>query len=124
MLADNIIRSCPEPTEWTHNMVVALKKSGDTRMCLDSRPLNKWTIRSRHHTASFKDVLRSLNGAHFFSSLDAKICYWTVKLHKESQPLTAFNTPFGKFCFLRLAFGLNTAAEVFQEKIDSAMDGI
>ena len=53
-----------------------------------------------------------------------RVGYWTKKLSKESQLLTAFNTPFKKYCFVRLPFGLSISAEVFSENMDRALAGI
>ena len=45
-------------------------------------------------------------GARYFSKLDAKAGYWSVELEEESQQLTTFWTPFGRYYFKRLPFGL------------------
>jgi hypothetical protein len=56
--------------------------------------------------------------------LDAKSGYWTQKLDPHSQVLTAFNTPFRKYCFQRLPFGLSVSSEIFCQKMDQALQGI
>ena len=40
-----------------------------------------------------------------------------VKLNDASSDLTTFQTCFGRYCWLRLPFGLNSAAEIFQKKV-------
>ena len=124
MESDGIIRPCPETTDWVHNIVVVSKKNGDIRICLDPRNLNKYLVRSVHHTASWEDVQHSFKNGQFFSTLDAKSGYWTKKLSSESQLLTAFNTPFKKYCFVRLPFGLSVSSEIFCEQMDKALAGI
>ena len=41
--------------------------------------------------------------------------FWQKPLHEESQLLTTFITPFGRFCFTRFPFGITDGSEIFQE---------
>ena len=61
--------------------------------------------------------------ASFSQRLMQKSGYWTKKLNEESQLLTAFNTPFKKYCFIRLPFGLSVSSEIC-EHMDRALAGI
>lgn len=124
MEEEGIIRACPETTDWVHNLVIVVKKNGSLRLCLDTRNLNKYLIRNVHYTASWEDVQHSFNNGQYFSTLDAKSGYWTKQLDEESQILTAFNTPFKKYCFLRLPFGLSASSEIFGEHMDRVLSGI
>ena len=69
-------------------------------------------------------VQHSFKDARCFSTVDAKSGYWTRKLSKESQLLAAFNTPFKKYCFMRLPFGVSVSSEIFCEQMDKALTGI
>lgn len=124
MEAQGIIRPCPETTEWVHNLVIVTKKNGDLRLCLDPRNLNKGLVRNVHYTASWEDAQNTFKDGKYFSTLDAKSGYWTQKLSSSSQPLTAFNTPFKKYCFIRLPFGLSVSNELFCAQMDKALSGI
>lgn len=124
MEQEGIIRACPETTDWVHNLVTVVKKDGTLRLCLDPRNLNKYLIRNVHYTASWEDALHSFRHGQYFSTLDAKSGYWTKKLDERSQLLTAFNTPFKKYCFVRLPFGLSVSSEIFCEHMDRALAGI
>lgn len=53
-----------------------------------------------------------LTGAKYFSILDARSGYWTIKLSEELSLLTTFNTIFGRYRFLRLPFGIVSAQDV------------
>ena len=44
--------------------------------------------------------------------------YWHIVLDLASSPLTMFNTPWDKFRWLRLPFGLKITSDVFQERLD------
>ncbi|XP_071747260.1 uncharacterized protein [Lepeophtheirus salmonis] len=58
------------------------------------------------------------------NTFQPKSGYWTKILDKKSQPLTAFNTPFEKYFFIRLPFSLSISAEIFCEHMDRALQGI
>ncbi|XP_059415130.1 Fc receptor-like protein 5 [Carassius carassius] len=51
-----------------------------------------------------------------FTILDEKDGYWQIKLDEPSSKLCTFNTPWGRYRFLRLPFGIKSASEVFQQK--------
>ena len=65
-----------------------------------------------------------LSDAKYFSVLDATSGYWQIKLDEESSLLTTFNTPFGRYRFTRMPFGIHSAQEVFQKTMDMAFEGI
>ena len=109
--------------DWVHNLVIIATKKGVILICLDSKNLNKYLILSIHYTASREDAQHSFSDSWYFSTLDEKSEYWTKKLSKESQLLTTFITPFKKYCFMRLPFGLSVSSEVFCEEIDKAIAG-
>ena len=67
---------------------------------------------------TFEDVTTKLSGAKFFTKLDARSGHWQVKLDHESSMLTTFNTPFGRYRFLRMPFGIHPAQDVFQKMVD------
>ena len=55
--------------------------------------------------------------------MDAKCGYWNVNLDLESSYLTTFNSPFGRYRFLRMPLGLKMSQDVFQAKIDQTFEG-
>ena len=124
MEQEGIIRACPETTEWVQNLVTVVKKNGTLRVCLDPRNLNNYLIRNVHYTASWEDAQHSFRNGQYFSTLDAKSGYWTKQLDEQSQLLAAFNTPFKKYCFVRLPFGLSASSEIFCEHMDRILAGI
>ena len=63
-----------------------------------------------------EDITTRLAGAKLCSKLDAKNGYWQILL-EESQLLTTFSTPFGRYCFARMPLGLKSAQEVFQKRM-------
>ena len=53
--------------------------------------------------------------------------YWHVRLDEASSKLTTMITPFDRYMWKRLLFGLKVSSEIFQRKIDEALgdlDGV
>ena len=67
---------------------------------------------------TFENVTTKLSGTKFFTKLEALSGYWHVKLDHESSMLTTFNTPFGRYRFLRVPFGIHSVQDVFQKMVD------
>lgn len=59
----------------------------------------------------------------FSSKLDANSGFWQVPLSEQSALLTTFITPFGRFCFNRMPFGISSAPEHFQRCMSSILAG-
>ncbi|KAK7889208.1 hypothetical protein WMY93_024768 [Mugilogobius chulae] len=79
----------------------------------------------RKTSASFcRNTLGQLAGAKVFSKLDAKAGFWQIPLSKESSLLTTFITPFGRYCYNRLCFGLSSAPEHFQKRMQQILEGL
>ncbi len=125
LVREDIIRPVAEATDWVNSLVYVTKESGELRLCLDPKDLNKCVKRPHYYTPTIDDVLPELHGAEYISTLDARSGYWNVMLDPESQLLTTFNTPgFGRFCFRRLPFGLISSQDIFQRQIDTALGGL
>ena len=118
LVEQNILAKTEEPTDWVNSLVCVTKKNGDIRICLDPKDLNKAIRRPHYVTPTIDDVLSKLNGANHFTLIDARCGYWNIKLDQQSAMYTTFNTPFGRYRFLRLPFGLVCAQDVFQRMVD------
>ena len=70
-----------------------------------------------------EDVAAQMPHSTVFSTLDAKSSFWKNPLHKDSSELTTFTTPFGRFRFLRMPFGISSASEVFQYTMEQIFAG-
>ena len=104
--------------------MVAPNSSGNIRVCIDSKPLNKALKMSHHPTLVLDDFLHKLSKVKVFSVYDVQNGYWHVELMKESSVLTTFATPEGQYRWKRLPFGLSSAPEIFQAKMDNAIVGL
>ena len=125
LLSRGILVKVEEPTEWVNQMTVVTKRSGGLRICIDPQPLNKALCREHFKLPTFDDVLPQLENAKVFSKLDVKEAYWHVRLDEESSQLTTMITPFGyRVRWTRLPFGLKVASEIFQRKLNEALEGL
>ena len=113
-----------EPTDWVSNVVVARKKNGDLRICIDPHALNKALKRERYQLPTLEDILPELLKARVFSAIDLKSGYWHVSLDEASSLLTTFSTPYGRYRWLRMPFGCNVSSEIFQKKPQQAIEGL
>ena len=68
--------------------------------------------REHHPIPSLEEITPKLAGAKLLSKPDAHNGYWNVKLEEESSYLTTFNTPFGRYHFLRMLFGLQMSQDI------------
>ncbi|XP_048255270.1 uncharacterized protein K02A2.6-like [Haliotis rufescens] len=119
-----VITEVTEPTEWVSSMVIVHKKQGKLRICLDPRNLNLAVQIEHYKLPTREEVMSQFAGAKVFSKLDASSGFWQMKLDHASSMLTAFNTPFGRYCYLRLPFGISSAPEVYHRTIHQLFEHI
>ncbi|KAL5503306.1 hypothetical protein EMCRGX_G010234 [Ephydatia muelleri] len=124
MVELGVIRPVQEATEWCAGMVVVPKADGKIRICVDFTKLNESVCRELHMLPCVEQILAQLSGAKVFSKLDANSGFWQIKLSESSSPLTTFITPFGRFCFQRLPFGITSAPEIFQKRMSEILLGL
>ena len=108
-----MIKKQEEPTDWVNSMVI-VETPKKMRICIDPGDLNKAIKREHFPMKTIEEVIQNMPGAKVFSKLDATSGYWQLKLDEESSKLCKFNTPFGRYRFLRVPFGIVSASEIFQ----------
>ena len=114
-----IITKIDYHTEWCNSFVLVRKADNSIRICLDPRDLNNAIKTKAHKMLTFDEIAAKLNGARYFSTLDARSGFWSIPLDSESSDLCTFGTPYGIYKFLRLPFGIKTASEIFEERFKS-----
>ena len=124
MEQQGVISKVEEPTAWCAPMVVVPKSSGRVRICTDLTELNRSVMREKHPLPSVEHTLGQLAGAKIFSKLDANAGFWQIPLSEESSLLTTFITPFGRYCYNRLCFGISSAPEHFQKRMSRILEGL
>ena len=105
-------------------MVVATKRNGKIRLCIDPKPLNKALKRSYYPLPAIDNLLPKLTNARVFTLVDAKNGFLHFQLDEQSSLLTTFGTPWGRYRWTRMPFGISVAPEEFQRRLDNAVEGL
>ena len=101
MLDGGAIR--PSQSAWCNAVVLVWKKDGGLRFCIDFRRLNARTKKDSYPFPRMQEMMESMVGAQFFSTMDLKSGFWQVKMSEKSRQYTAFTVgSMGIFEFLRM----------------------
>ena len=95
------------------SLVVVEKPNGKLRICIDPVHLNKALKRSHYPLPVIEDVLPELADVKAFSKADLKDGFLHIEPDNESSLLTTFQTPWGRYCWKRMPFGISPAPELF-----------
>ena len=93
-------------------------------LCRLEKRLNEGVQREFHPLPHVEETLAQLTGAQVFIKLDANSGFWQNPLARKSHLLTTFITPFGRYCFNKLPFGITSAPELFQRRMKSILSGL
>ena len=124
MIKIGVIVSVEEPTEWVSSFVAVEKPDKSLRLCLDPRYLNKAVKRPDFRLPTTEEMITKIGTCKKFTKLDASCAYWQIPLDYESSLLTTFSTPFGRFRFIRMPYGITSASDICQQYIYEILEGI
>jgi len=122
LLKDGIIEESDSP--WASAYVLAKKKNGEMRLCIDFRKLNAMTKKLVYPIPNIEDCLDTLAGKKYFSQIDFSSGFWQILMDEKSKEYTAFRTGDGLFQFRRMPFGLTNAPASFQRMINATLAGL
>lgn len=126
LVKNGIIEKVEESSEWVHPLVIVKKSNGKLRICLDPKELNKAIKRQHRKLPTIDEIISHVNGAKYFSELDATSGFHQIPLDDTSSKLCTFGTPYGRFKFRRLPYGIRSASEVFQDRFEDifSLEGV
>jgi len=119
-----VISPVEEPTDWVSSMTTVIKPDGSVRLCIDPQQLNLALKRCHYPLPTIEDILPELSNVKVFSKADLKEGFLQVQLDDESSKLTTFQTPWGRYKYHRMPFGISPAPEIFQMKLDQNLEGL
>ena len=120
LLAAGIIKESRSP--YASPIVIARKKNGKIRMCIDYRTLNLKTIPDQYTLPRIDDALASLTGSRWFSVLDLRSGYYQIAMSEEDKEKTAFICPLGFYQLEWMPQGITGAPATFQRLMEKAVE--
>ena len=105
-------------------MVAVTKAKGSVQICVDLKPLIESVRHPHHQLSTVEETLGQLRDSKVFTKLDANSGFWQILLDLNSQLLTTFITPLGRYCFTKLPFGISSAPELFQQTMATVLKGL
>jgi hypothetical protein len=105
-------------SKWVANLVPVRKKSGEIRLCVDFRNLNKVSLKDHYPLPKMDYILQKVVGSQKMSMLDGFSGYNQIMVHPDDREKTAFTTPWGTFMYAKMSFGLMNVGATFQREMD------
>ena len=119
-MKEKVIEESNSP--WASPLVAAKKKGADgqvtIRWAVDYRLINAMTEADAFPIPSIEENLEKLQGAKYFSAIDAAAAYHTVPVSEKSRPYLAFLTPWGTYQFKKMPFGAKNAGACYSRLVE------
>lgn len=133
MVEMKVIEPTTEPTPVVSPMVI-VRKNNKLRICIDPSQVNKNLLRRHFPLKTIDDITAKIRDAKYFTLLDCKKGFWQIPVTERTKKYLTFSTPWGRYSFKRLPFGLSASPEIFAqiltdllknvENVESSMDDI
>ncbi|KAE8242671.1 hypothetical protein A4X13_0g7062 [Tilletia indica] len=114
----NVIEPSSSPVSFP---VLMVRQYDKWHFCVDYRNLNTVTIADRYPLPTTDAIFQTLQGKHWYSSLDAIRGYHQHPVREEDRWKTAFVCHRGLYQYRTVPFGLRNAPAVFQRLMDKVL---
>jgi hypothetical protein len=118
----------PSCSEWAATVIFVKKTSVDStpkyRFCTDFHGLNEVTKTPVYPTSDIKVNLPLMAVIKYLKLQDMESAYWHIPVNPDYKNKTGSVTPFGRFSFQSLAYGLTGAPSSFQKIMDVILMGL
>ncbi|KMQ90342.1 s68306 pol retrotransposon woot [Lasius niger] len=108
-------------SQYINPLVVVVKKTGEIRLCLDARELNRRMENDHDQPPTIDEIFRRIGTKKYFSTLDVSKAFWQIPLRRCDRQYTGFTFDNQTYVFKRLPFGIKTAGASFTRAINSAL---
>lgn len=112
------------PKAWCAGLVGAPKAAGGYRLCVNLTKLNQVILREQHIMPTVDQAFGLPGSATIFLKLGAMSGFHHLRLFERCQEYMTFITPFGRFYYCCLPFGIKSAPEVFLSPMSLILEGI
>jgi hypothetical protein len=110
-------------SEWVANLVPVRKKSGEIKLCVDFRNLNRSSKKDNYPLPNMELILQRVTGASKISMVDGFFGYNQISVMPKDREKMTFTTPWGTFMYAKMSFGLMNVGATFQRAMDMAFIG-
>ena len=122
MAERKVIRKSTSP--WASPVLLADKKNGKVRFCIDYRKLNDVTVKNAYPLPRMDQILEILGKSSYYSTIDLTDAFWSIKVKDEDIFKTAFISSEGLWEFISMPFGLTNAPATQQQFIETVLNGL
>ena len=112
------------PTTWLHNMVITPKSDGSPRRTIDLQPLNKVSLREKHHVIPPAEQVRTVPKDQIMTVFDAWNGYHSIPVHEEDRDKLSFNTEYGVYRYCRAPQGFTASGDAYTHRYDTIVAAI
>lgn len=119
-----IIEKVYEPTEFVHPMVLVIKPDKSVRIAIDPSSLNEAVMRPHTKMNTFEEIAAEVQDAKIFAVLDANRGFYQICMEEESSKYLTFITPFGRYRWKRLPYGVSFGTDAFCQVFSEIFAGI
>lgn len=88
-----------------------------------SQTLNKAIRRTKYIIPTLEENLHKLHGMKYMTVIDVKEAFQNIPLTLRSSLMTTMYTPWGRYRWTRLPFGISSASEAWQRRIHTVLEG-
>eukprot|EP00737_Agarophyton_chilense_P004413 gb/GEZJ01005542.1/.p1 GENE.gb/GEZJ01005542.1/~~gb/GEZJ01005542.1/.p1 ORF type:complete len:328 (-),score=34.21 gb/GEZJ01005542.1/:1485-2468(-) len=124
---DELLQACvitSSSSAWSLPVVIATKKDGRPRFCVDYHQLNRVMKADRWPLPNIEEIFDNLAGAKIFTTLALYTGYWQVQMSESCKDMTIFTYRYGTYKFEVMQFGLMNAPSTFQRMMDGVLYGM
>jgi hypothetical protein len=100
-------------SEWVANLVLANKKSGEIKLCVDFRNLNRSSKKDNYPFPNMDHILQRVTDSSRMSMIYGFSGYNQICVLPEYREKKTFTTPWGTFMYSKIPSGLMKAGATF-----------